>query len=92
MAIEQEKGKWGPHPAIIPSGRGIRDPVAEVLSGQRCAVAMTALNLSAFCFPPLQEGPGWVIQLSLLPPVRLVCRTPRVLARRGGLWFVPGSI
>lgn len=42
-----------------------RDLVAEVLSGQRCAVVMTALNLSVFSFPPLDQGPGLVIQLSL---------------------------
>ena len=46
MAIEQEESKWGPHPPITHSGRDTGGPVAGALSGRRCAVAMTAVNLS----------------------------------------------
>lgn len=46
-------------------GGTFRDPEAGVLSRQRGAMLLTALNVSVFSFPSLDQGPEQVIQLSL---------------------------
>lgn len=49
-------------------------------------VLMTAVHLFIFLIPPLDPGPGLVIQLSWLrTPVRPVWGTPRAEARQGAV-------
>lgn len=84
MAIEQEKGKWGPHPPIMHSGRDIEGPGGRSPKWTKMCCGDDSSEPVCLFFPTsaARARTGHSAVFTQLPPVRLVCRALRALARR----------